>query len=66
MHRFTHTDPLPNGLSGAILALGNFDGFHRGHQAVVRRAVDRAAHEGRPAIVATFDPHPVRHVNLSC
>ncbi|WP_343343772.1 bifunctional riboflavin kinase/FAD synthetase [Sphingomicrobium sp. XHP0239] len=61
MRRFRHTDPLPDGLSGAVLALGNFDGFHRGHQAVVRRAVDRAAHEGSPAIVATFDPHPVRH-----
>ncbi|MEO6040604.1 MAG: bifunctional riboflavin kinase/FAD synthetase, partial [Croceibacterium sp.] len=42
-------------------ALGNFDGFHRGHQAVVGRAVARARAEGRPAIVATFDPHPVRH-----
>ncbi|MEN3972084.1 bifunctional riboflavin kinase/FAD synthetase [Sphingomicrobium sp. XHP0235] len=61
MIRFTHTDPLPSGLSGAIIALGNFDGFHLGHQAVARRAIDRAAHEGRPAIIATFDPHPVRH-----
>lgn len=45
---------------GAVVALGNFDGFHLGHQAVVGRAVARAAHEGRPALVATFDPHPVR------
>jgi riboflavin kinase/FMN adenylyltransferase len=40
--------------------LGNFDGFHLGHQAVVGRAVRRAFHERRPVIVATFDPHPVR------
>lgn len=52
------TVPLP--LRGAIVALGNFDGFHVGHQAVVGRAVARARAEGRPAIVATFDPHPRR------
>ncbi|MGN7998877.1 bifunctional riboflavin kinase/FAD synthetase [Sphingomonas sp. 22176] len=52
------TVPLP--LRGAIVALGNFDGFHLGHQAVVGRAVARARDEGRPAIVATFDPHPRR------
>jgi riboflavin kinase/FMN adenylyltransferase len=48
-------------LRGAIVALGNFDGFHLGHQAVVREAVEWAWEDGRPAIVATFDPHPVRH-----
>jgi len=48
-------------LAGGIVALGNFDGFHLGHQAVVGRAVARARAEGRPALVATFDPHPVRH-----
>jgi riboflavin kinase/FMN adenylyltransferase len=53
--------PLPPALRGAVIALGNFDGFHRGHQAVVGRAVARAKAEGRPAIVATFDPHPARH-----
>lgn len=42
------------------MALGNFDGFHAGHQAVVDRAIARARAEGRPAIVATFDPHPMR------
>jgi riboflavin kinase/FMN adenylyltransferase len=47
-------------LRGGIVALGNFDGFHLGHQAVVGRAVALARAEGRPAIVATFDPHPVR------
>ena len=60
MKRLLHTDPIPDALRGAVIALGNFDGFHLGHQAVVGRAVQRAAHEGRPAIVATFDPHPVR------
>lgn len=60
MQRFSHSD-VPEEFRGAIVALGNFDGFHLGHQAVVGRAVARAAHEGTKAIVATFDPHPVRH-----
>lgn len=60
MQRLSHRDPIPDALRGAVIALGNFDGFHRGHQAVVGRAVQRAFHERRPVIVATFDPHPVR------
>ncbi len=61
MQRLFHDQPIPEKLRGAIVALGNFDGFHLGHQAVVGRAVQRGAHEQRPVIVATFDPHPVRH-----
>ena len=61
MIRLTLDAPVPEALRGAIVALGNFDGFHLGHQAVVGRAVQRAAHERRTVIVATFDPHPVRY-----
>jgi len=50
----------PEHLRGGVVALGNFDGFHLGHQAVVGRAIERARSDGRPAIVATFDPHPAR------
>ncbi|NBC36931.1 bifunctional riboflavin kinase/FAD synthetase [Novosphingobium sp. FSY-8] len=57
--RVSSRNPLPEALRGAIIALGNFDGFHRGHQAVVGEAIAWAKAEGRPAIVATFDPHPV-------
>ena len=53
--------PLPPEYRGAVIALGNFDGFHAGHQAVVKAALDQAKAEGRPGIVATFDPHPVRY-----
>ncbi len=59
--RLDARDPVPDSLRGAIIALGNFDGFHRGHQAVAGEAIGWARAEGRPAIVATFDPHPVRH-----
>ncbi len=58
--RLDASQPMPASLAGAVIALGNFDGFHRGHQHVVGAAVDWARAEGRPAIVATFDPHPVR------
>ena len=60
MIRLTHDQPLPEALRGSIVALGNFDGFHHGHQAVVNRAIALGFHERRPVIVATFDPHPVR------
>ena len=60
MQRLTLDGGVPDHLRGSILALGNFDGFHLGHQAVVNRAIQRALHERRPAIVATFDPHPVK------
>jgi len=61
MQRLTLDGGIPQALRGGIVALGNFDGFHLGHQAVVGRAVARAFHERRPAIVATFDPHPVKY-----
>lgn len=60
MRFLDHREPLPESLRGAIIALGNFDGFHLGHQAVAKEAIDWARAEGRPSIIATFDPHPVR------
>jgi riboflavin kinase/FMN adenylyltransferase len=59
MRWLDHRDPMPDALRGAIIALGNFDGFHRGHQAVAGEAIRWAHAEGRPSIIATFDPHPV-------
>jgi riboflavin kinase/FMN adenylyltransferase len=59
MQRLTLDGGIPDHLRGSIVALGNFDGFHLGHQAVVGRAIARGFHERRPVIVATFDPHPV-------
>lgn len=59
--RLSHHNQMPGDLRGAVIALGNFDGFHLGHQAVAGRAIKLAKEQGRPAIIATFDPHPVRH-----
>ena len=58
--RLLASNVMPEALRGAIVALGNFDGFHLGHQAVAGEAIAWAKAEGRPAIIATFDPHPVR------
>ena len=52
--------PLPARLKGAVIALGNFDGFHLGHRAVAERTIELARSRGVPAIIATFDPHPKR------
>ncbi|MBS0479698.1 MAG: bifunctional riboflavin kinase/FAD synthetase [Proteobacteria bacterium] len=61
MERRSSGSAVPAHLRGGFVALGNFDGFHLGHQAVVGRAVERARSSGKPAIVATFDPHPMRY-----
>jgi riboflavin kinase / FMN adenylyltransferase len=47
-------------LKGGVVAIGNFDGVHRGHRAVIAAAVDRAMALGRPAVALTFEPHPRR------
>jgi len=59
--RLDSNQPMPDDFRGAIIALGNFDGFHAGHQAVASEAINWARALGRKAIIATFDPHPVRH-----
>lgn len=61
MERLNGGSAIPDAFRGGIVALGNFDGFHLGHQAVVGHAVARARAEGRPALVGTFDPHPKRY-----
>jgi riboflavin kinase / FMN adenylyltransferase len=60
MQRIDGSLPFPDFARGGVVALGNFDGFHAGHQAVVGRAIALAKSAGKPALVATFDPHPVR------
>ena len=45
-------------MRGVVVALGNFDGVHLGHQAVVRRAVEEGRRREGRVLAATFDPHP--------
>jgi riboflavin kinase/FMN adenylyltransferase len=48
----------PAGLEGAVVAIGNFDGLHRGHRGVVGRAQALAKKLGKPCALLTFEPHP--------
>ncbi|MDE2578141.1 MAG: bifunctional riboflavin kinase/FAD synthetase [Hyphomicrobiales bacterium] len=48
----------PPGLAGAVVAIGNFDGLHRGHRGVIERAQALAEKLGAPCAVLTFEPHP--------
>lgn len=49
---------LPAELAHPVVAIGNFDGVHRGHRAVIGTAIDQARSLGRPALALTFEPHP--------
>ena len=51
---------LPSSDQGAVIALGNFDGLHRGHQAVIKRAQHIAKDLGAPMGIGLFRPHPYR------
>jgi riboflavin kinase/FMN adenylyltransferase len=53
-----HPDPRSTHPRGAVLAMGNFDGLHKGHAALIGLARDRARAAGVPAAVLTFEPHP--------
>jgi riboflavin kinase/FMN adenylyltransferase len=50
--------PIDERLRGGVVAIGNFDGVHRGHQTVLQRALDEARTRKVPALVLTFEPHP--------
>ena len=45
---------------GCVLSIGNFDGVHRGHQTMIAQLVDAARRHNSPAVVLTFDPHPIK------
>lgn len=49
---------LPESHRGAVVAIGNFDGIHLGHQAVLQQAMAIAEHQERPVVALTFEPHP--------
>jgi riboflavin kinase/FMN adenylyltransferase len=52
------SDAVPREAKGAVLALGNFDGVHRGHQVLIGRAIAAATRSGRPSGALLFEPHP--------
>jgi riboflavin kinase/FMN adenylyltransferase len=56
--RVSGAEVFPAHLRGAVVAIGNFDGVHRGHQTVLSRALEIAREQNRPAVVLTFEPNP--------
>ena len=61
MRIFTQYTGLPAEAKGAVAAIGNFDGVHPGHRAVLGRAWDVAETLGAPLGLITFEPHPRRY-----
>ena len=60
MDIFRHIDDRRFHLTDSVVTMGNFDGLHLGHQCLVRNAVEDARHLGRPSVVLTFEPHPLK------
>jgi riboflavin kinase/FMN adenylyltransferase len=58
MQRWHGLDDVPAGWGRSVITIGEFDGVHRGHQRIVRHAMEAAAELGLPVVVITFDPHP--------
>ena len=58
MERIVNLSDMPERLRGGVVAIGNFDGVHRGHRVVLERALEEAKVIGAPPLVLTFDPHP--------
>lgn len=60
MYLIRDFNSLPVKFRRGAIAIGNFDGVHRGHARLIERLVARAAEIGGPAVAFTFDPHPAR------
>ena len=58
MRIFRHYTEFPSAVRGGVVALGNFDGVHPGHQTVIGTALAMARQRGMPSGVMTFEPHP--------
>jgi riboflavin kinase/FMN adenylyltransferase len=58
MKIFRHFDDVPPTLKGAVVAIGNFDGVHRGHRALIAEAKVQAEARKSPLAVLSFEPHP--------
>ncbi|OKI77794.1 bifunctional riboflavin kinase/FAD synthetase [Streptomyces sp. CB02414] len=58
MQRWRGLEDIPEDWGRSVVTIGSYDGVHRGHQLIIKHAVDRARELGVPAVVVTFDPHP--------
>jgi riboflavin kinase / FMN adenylyltransferase len=62
---FRHFDDVPPALRGAVVAIGNFDGVHRGHRALIAEAKMQAEARHGPLAVLSFEPHPQEYFRPS-
>jgi riboflavin kinase/FMN adenylyltransferase len=60
MQVFRSLDEIPSNFGRSVVAIGNFDGVHLGHRAILEEVRRRAAEQGAASVAVTFDPHPVR------
>jgi len=58
VQRWRGLEDIPEDWGRSVVTIGSYDGVHRGHQLIIRHAVDRARELGVPSVVVTFDPHP--------
>ena len=58
MKIFRHYEQVPDAFRGAVVAVGNFDGVHRGHRALIAEAETLAGERGAPLAILAFEPHP--------
>ncbi|MFC9844489.1 bifunctional riboflavin kinase/FAD synthetase [Streptomyces sp. NPDC060223] len=58
MQRWRGLEDIPEDWGRSVVTIGSYDGVHRGHQLIIRHAVDHARDLGVPSVVVTFDPHP--------
>jgi riboflavin kinase / FMN adenylyltransferase len=58
IQRVANFSDLPHDMRGGVVAIGNFDGVHRGHRIVLEKALELAEALGKRALVLTFEPHP--------
>ncbi|MEY4965600.1 MAG: hypothetical protein RL274_1183 [Pseudomonadota bacterium] len=65
MRIFRHFEDVPAGLRGAVVAVGNFDGVHRGHRALIAEAKVQAEARKAPLAVLSFEPHPQEYFRPS-
>lgn len=60
MQVFRSVEEIPPSYGPSVVTIGNFDGVHRGHRAVIAQVIERARALQARSVVVTFDPHPVR------
>ncbi|MFD9006776.1 bifunctional riboflavin kinase/FAD synthetase [Streptomyces sp. NPDC059582] len=58
MQRWRGLEDIPEDWGRSVVTIGSYDGVHRGHQLIIKHAVERARERGIPSVVVTFDPHP--------